>query len=122
MTDRERPEPPEGYERYDQGDRELSETEKAWLEEEPEDYEWMTEMDKKILRVLMTNLTLTPSVIADNIGHSRQAVSRRLNMLRAGGLIEKEERGKYTISKKGFGFMEIGKLPEDGNSENKSDG
>jgi len=122
MTDKEGPEPPEGYERYEPGDRELSETEKAWLEEKPEDYEWMTDMDKEILRVLMTNLTLTPSVIADNIGHSRQGVSRRLNMLRAGGLIEKEERGKYTISKKGVGFMEIGELPKERNSEDGSDG
>jgi DNA-binding transcriptional ArsR family regulator len=84
----------------------LSEAEKAWLLEDREDYDWITETDKEILRVLArSNLTLTPAVIADNIDRSRGNVSRRLNALNAGKLVEKEGRGKYTISKLGMGYL-----------------
>lgn len=60
--------------------------------------EWTTEMDREILEVLSRLRILTPAVIADNIGRSREAVSRRLNTLEAGGLVSKVERGKYTIT------------------------
>ena len=104
-----RPEPPEGYEPVElEGEYTPSETERAWLEEDPEDYDWMTEMDAEILYVLMKGLTLTPSVIADNLGRSRPAVSQRLNTLQAGGLVEKTDRGKYKISKRGVGYVEAG--------------
>jgi uncharacterized membrane protein len=83
----------------------LSEAEKTWLKEDSEDYDWITEMDKEILRTLVFNLTLTPAVIADNIGRSRPGVSRRLNTLNAGGLVEKEGRGKYKITKLGVGYL-----------------
>jgi len=83
----------------------LSEAEKAWLKEDAEDYDWITEMDKEILRTLAFNLTLTPAVIADNIGRSRAGVSRRLNTLNAGGLVEKEGRGKYSITELGVGYL-----------------
>ena len=62
--------------------------------------DWTTEMDVEILKVLSPMLVLTPAVIADNIGRSREAVSRRLNSLEAGGLVEKVERGKYRITGK----------------------
>jgi len=104
-----RVEPPEGYEIMEfDGQYERSETEKAWINEDPDDYEWMTEMDSEILHVLYTGLTLTPSVIADNLDRSRPAIAQRLNALQAGGLVEKTNRGKYKISKKGAGFVEIG--------------
>lgn len=67
--------------------------------------DWTTEMDEEILRVLGTELILTPAVIADNISRSREAVSRRLNTLEAGGLVEKVERGKYRISEEAFWIM-----------------
>ena len=105
----ERPEPPEGFELIEfEGEYEPSETEKAWLQEDPEDYDWMTKMDVEILYVLMKGLTLTPSVIADNLERSRPAVSQRLNSLQAGGLIKKTDRGKYKISEKGVGYIEAG--------------
>ena len=62
--------------------------------------EWTTEMDIEILNVLSVFLVLTPAVIADNIDRSREAVSRRLNALEAGGLVEKVDRGKYKITGK----------------------
>jgi len=90
----------------------FSEAEQAWLQEDREDYEWITEMDKEILRVLgVSHLTLTPAVIADNIDRSRAGVSHRLNALSAGGLVEKEGRGKYKISKLGAGYLMQGLPP-----------
>jgi DNA-binding transcriptional ArsR family regulator len=90
----------------------FSEAERLWLQEDREDYEWITEMDKEILRVLMlSHLTLTPAVIADNIDRSRAGVSHRLNALSAGGLVEKEGRGKYKISKLGAGYLMQGLPP-----------
>lgn len=67
--------------------------------------EWTTELDVKILNVLGYGHTLTPSVIADNIDSSRVSVSRRLNSLTAGGLVEKVERGKYEITWDGRRFI-----------------
>lgn len=69
------------------------------------DLDWVTETDELILGALYTGLTLTPSVIADNIDRSREAVSRRLNSLRAGGLVDKISRGKYEITKEGWAYV-----------------
>lgn len=60
--------------------------------------DWTTEMDIEILNALLSGLVLTPAVIADNIDRSRGAVSRRLNTLDAGDLVEREGRGKYRIA------------------------
>lgn len=63
--------------------------------------EWFTETDARIILILATGLTLTPSIIGENINSSRVTVSRRLNTLQAGGLVEKVDRGKYKITKEG---------------------
>lgn len=63
--------------------------------------EWFTGADAQILFVLYTGLTLTPSVIAENANVSRVTVSRRLNTLQVGGLVEKVGRGKYKITNDG---------------------
>lgn len=62
--------------------------------------DWTTELDEEILKLLNTELTLTPTVIAENIDRSRGAVSRRLNTLEAGELVKKVSRGKYSITPK----------------------
>jgi DNA-binding Lrp family transcriptional regulator len=67
--------------------------------------DWTTELDEEILKLLNTELTLTPSVIAENINRSRGAVSRRLNALEAGGLVEKVSRGKYLITSEALGML-----------------
>jgi Mn-dependent DtxR family transcriptional regulator len=72
-------------------------------EERPD---WMTDMDLEILEVLAQGLTLSPSIIAENIDRSRVGVNRRLNTLQASGFVEKIERGKYEISEKGRVFIE----------------
>jgi predicted transcriptional regulator len=64
--------------------------------------EWLTEMDLEILEVLESELTLTPSIIGENIDRSRAGVSQRLNSLQAGGLVEKVDRGKYRITIDGY--------------------
>jgi predicted transcriptional regulator len=67
--------------------------------------EWLTETDKGILSVLGGELILSPSIIAENIDRQRVTVSRRLNTLVAGGLVEKVDRGKYQITYDGLGII-----------------
>lgn len=67
--------------------------ERPELSEAPD---WLTDMDKEILEVLTTDLILTPSVIAENIGRSRKGVSNRLNALQAGGVVEKKKAEEST--------------------------
>lgn len=64
--------------------------------------EWATEMDEEILEVLASELILSPAIIAENIDRSREAVTRRLNTLEAGGLVTKVDRGKYKITDEAF--------------------
>ena len=115
MNERESPKMPDGYEVFEpDGEVEFSEAEVAWLEADEEEYEWVTKMDREILEILLVSkLTLTPAIIADNINRSRSGVSRRLNSLQAGGLVEKEDRGKYSISKLGAGYVIMGPSPDD---------
>ncbi|WP_424014291.1 helix-turn-helix domain-containing protein [Halorubrum xinjiangense] len=101
-----RPTPPEGYRRVT--GPEMPDEEKELLKIAPQDTDWMTDLDSQILYVLLTGLTLTPSVIADNLDKSRQAVSQRLNALRAGGLVKKEERGKYSLTEEGYAYTQVG--------------
>lgn len=79
--------------------------------------DWTTELDEEILKLLNTELTLTPSVIAENIDRSRGAVSRRLNALEAGGLVNKVSRGKYSITPEALqmlpGGWKLVELPEE---------
>lgn len=70
--------------------------------DEEEEPDWLTDMDEEILEVLSTNLTLSPSIIAENIDRSREGVSNRLNSLQAGGLVRKIDRGKYNITDEGL--------------------
>lgn len=72
-------------------------------------------MDREILEVLCSELVLTPAIIAENIGRSREAVSRRLNTLEAGELVRKVDRGKYRITDEAFMTVaESAELPEEG--------
>lgn len=76
--------------------------------------DWIGETDRDILRVLATELVLTPSIIAENTGYSRVSISRHLDTLRAGGLVEKVDRGKYRITYDGFEIVsEPTETPDD---------
>ena len=70
--------------------------------------EWTTDLDKEILELLNSELVMTPAVIAENIERSRGAVARRLGTLEAGGLVEKQGRGKYRISSEGLELFDYG--------------
>lgn len=63
--------------------------------------EWTTDLDKEILELLNSEIVMTPALVAENIDRSRGAVARRLGTLEAGGLVEKQGRGKYKISPEG---------------------
>lgn len=67
--------------------------------------EWLTEMDMEILQFLEIENVYTPSIVAENIDRSREGVSNRLSALQAGGLVEKEGRGKYRLTTDGMWVM-----------------
>jgi DNA-binding Lrp family transcriptional regulator len=71
------------------------------MSDQKEELDWLTEMDEEILSVLGTDLTLTPSIIAENIDRSQKGVGNRLSALQAGGLVDKVERGKYKLTEEG---------------------
>lgn len=76
--------------------------------------EWMQmPTDDRILEVLNTGLRLTPAVIAENIGKSRQHVTRRLSALTEHDLIDRPKRGYYEITDRGMGYLEGDLTAED---------
>jgi len=77
------------------------------MDENGDNWDWLTDMDFEILEVMRFNLILSPSIIAENIGRSREGVSGRLNSLQAGQLIEKVDRGKYQITEEGLTVWDI---------------
>ncbi len=69
--------------------------------------EWMQlPTDERILEILSTGLTLTPQVIAKNIGKSRVHVSRRLGTLVEYGFVARVERGYYEITDLGEQYLD----------------
>jgi len=82
--------------------------------------DWLTELDREICVLLGHGFIFTPSLIAKNIDRPRSSVSRRLNTLEAGGIVEKVERGHYKLTEEGYARLleKIEKEPtedEDGN-------
>jgi DNA-binding transcriptional ArsR family regulator len=74
--------------------------------EELDPPDWITDLDREILALLgNSRLVITPAIIAKNIDRSRSSVSRRLNTLGAGGMVEKVERGHYKITEEGLARM-----------------
>ena len=68
--------------------------------------EWMTPMDDEILATFHgTDLALTPAVVAFNTGFSRKEVNRRLIELADHGFVEKIERGKYRLTRRGEQYL-----------------
>lgn len=60
--------------------------------------DWTTQMDQEILEVMTISWVLTPATISSVIDRSREGISRRLNTLEAGGLVDKKGRGQYQIT------------------------
>ncbi|MEA1930218.1 MAG: helix-turn-helix domain-containing protein [Euryarchaeota archaeon] len=70
--------------------------------EELDPPDWLTELDREICVLLGHGFIFTPSLIAKNIDRPRSSVSRRLNTLEAGGIVEKVERGHYKLTEEGY--------------------
>lgn len=67
----------------------------------------MTALDDRILETLdSSGLVLSPSIIAYNLDRSREGVAKRISKLEKYGLILREERGKYRITKTGTAYLQ----------------
>lgn len=73
--------------------------------------EWMSNTDVLILLALDSSSiirVLSPTLIAYNLGMSREHASRRLAELTERGLVTKLEDGKYELSDDGRAFLHGG--------------
>jgi len=70
--------------------------------------EWMSNTDVLILVALDSSSlvpVLSPTIIAYNLGMSREHASRRLAKLAEKGYVEKIEEGKYGLNETGTSFL-----------------
>jgi predicted transcriptional regulator len=77
--------------------------------------EWMSNTDVLILLALDSSSlipVLSPTIIAYNLGMSREHVSRRLAELTDRDYVEKVEEGKYGLTETGATFLST--LPNSG--------
>jgi DNA-binding Lrp family transcriptional regulator len=103
MTDQGPPEPTE-FEKYVK-EHGFELTTGSYNHEELDPPDWITDLDREICGLLRHGLILTPSVIAKNIDRPRSSISRRLNTLEAGNIVEKVERGHYKMTEEGYARM-----------------
>lgn len=103
MTDPEPPEPNE-FDKYVQ-EHGFNLTTGSYSHEEMDPPDWITDLDREICGLLRHGLILTPSVLAKNLDRPRSSVSRRLNTLEAGNIVEKVERGHYKMTEEGYARM-----------------
>jgi hypothetical protein len=103
MTDDEPPEP-SGFDKFLQRHG-TKLTTGSHSHEELDPPDWITDLDREICGLLGYGLILTPSVIAKNVDRPRSSVSRRLNTLEAGNIVEKVERGHYKLTEEGYAKM-----------------
>jgi len=70
--------------------------------------EWMSNTDVLILLALDSSdliRVLSPSIIASNLGMSREHASRRLAELAEKGYVKKLDDGKYSLNETGSSFL-----------------
>lgn len=69
--------------------------------------EWMSPVDYEILLFLDDHdIFVSPKVVAENIGYSRQYVSKRFQVLSEIGILRKEKStGLYQLTEKGRQFL-----------------
>lgn len=77
----------------------------SYNHEEMDPPEWITDLDREICKMLGIGLIFTPSLIAKNLERPRSSISRRLNTLEAGNIVEKVERGHYKLTEEGYARM-----------------
>jgi len=103
MTDPDPPEPSE-FDKYIQ-EHGFDLTTGSYSHEEMDPPDWITDLDREICGLLRHGLILTPSVLAKNLDRPRSSISRRLNTLEAGNIVEKVERGHYKLTEEGYAKM-----------------
>ena len=103
MTDHDPPEPSD-FDKYIE-EHGFRLTTGSYNHEEMDPPHWITDLDREICGLLRHGLILTPSVLAKNLDRPRSSVSRRLNTLEAGNIVEKVERGHYKMTKEGLAKM-----------------
>ncbi|MUV49098.1 helix-turn-helix domain-containing protein [Haloarcula sp. CBA1122] len=64
----------------------------------PDQPDWVTSSDHKIIAILASGLILSPAVIAENTDITRETVCKHLKSLQAAGVVEKVRRGKYRLA------------------------
>lgn len=115
MTDSEPPEPSE-FDKYIQ-EHGFDLTTGSYNHEEMDLPDWITDIDREICGLLRHGLILTPSVLAKNLDRPRSSISRRLNTLEAGNIVEKVERGHYKMTEEGLAKMlqtvQVGEIEDD---------
>jgi len=118
MADSDPPEPSE-FDKYIQ-EHGVKLTTGSYNHEEMDPPDWITNLDREICGLLRHGLILTPSVLAKNLDRPRSSISRRLNTLEAGNIVEKVERGHYKMTEEGYARMlqkvtmeELGEEPPD---------
>jgi DNA-binding IclR family transcriptional regulator len=62
-------------------------------------------IDERVLEVLSSDLTLSPTIIAENIEKSREEVNRRLTTLTNRGFVNRVDRGRYRIAEDGRSYL-----------------
>lgn len=103
MTDPDPPEPSEFDKHIQEHGVDLTTGSHDHEEMDPPD--WITDLDREICGLLRHGLILTPSVLAKNLDRPRSSISRRLNTLEAGNIVEKVERGHYKMTEEGYAKM-----------------
>lgn len=103
MADSDPPEPRE-FDKYIQ-EHGFNLTTGSYDHEEMDPPDWITDLDREICGLLRHGLILTPSVLAKNLDRPRSSISRRLNTLEAGNIVEKVERGHYKMTEEGYAKM-----------------
>ena len=103
MTDPDEPPKPDDYEVYEKYGVTWNTEDYDYEELDPPD--WITDLDREICILLGRGLIFTPSLIAKNLDRPRSSVSRRLNTLEAGNIVEKVERGHYALTDEGYARM-----------------
>ena len=103
MTDSDPPEPSE-FDKYLK-EHGFNLTTGSYDHEEMDPPDWITDLDREICGLLRHGLILTPSVLAKNLDRPRSSISRRLNTLEAGNIVEKVERGHYKMTEEGLARM-----------------
>jgi hypothetical protein len=103
MTDGEPPEP-SAYDKF-LGEYGVKLDTSSHDHEELDPPDWITNLDREICGLLGHGLIFTPSLIAKNLDRPRSSVSRRLNTLEAGNIVEKVERGHYKLTEEGYAKM-----------------